>query len=130
MEASTGSLKSYSGYLYLATDEKRELQTIIKRAALAAREKERQIAQQVAQQLAQEYATKEKALKRKADEALEDLRAKEEVMSYLNPPKCAKNDYMERKPAKYVFKCMDGDIQIPAYGLRTDFYIKERISYL
>ena len=126
------ALKSYSGYPYLASDEKRELQTIIKRAVLAAREQERQkVTQQVAQQLAQEYASKEKALKRKADEAVEDLRAKEEVMSYLKPPKCAKNDYMERKPAKYVFKCLDGDIQIPAYGLnRTDFYIQDRISYL
>ena len=117
------ALKSYSGYPYLSSDEKRELQTIIERAVLAAREQERQ-------KVTQEYASKEKALKRKADEAVEDLRAKEEVMSYLKPPKCAKNDYMERKPAKYVFKCMDGDIQIPAYGLRTDFYIQDRISYL
>ena len=128
MEAPTGSVESYSGYPYLSSDEKRELQTIIKRAVLAAREQERQ---KVTKQLAQEYASKEKALKRKADEAVEDLRAKEEVMSYLKPPKCAKNDYMERKPAKYVFKCLDGDIQIPAYGLnRTDFYIQDRISYL
>ena len=117
-------IKSYSGYPYLASDEKRELQTIIERAVLAAREQERQ-------KVTQEYASKEKALKRKADEAVEDLRAKEEVMSFLKPPKCAKNDYMERKPAKYVFKCLDGDIQIPAYGLnRTDFYIQDRISYL
>ena len=72
-----------------------------------------------------------KALKRKAAEALEDFRAKEEIMSYLTPPKSAKNDYMEQKPAKYVFKCLDGDIQIPEYGIfRTDFYSKEMISYL
>ena len=113
----------YSGYRNLSLDEETELSAIIKRA----REEERK----KAVKLAQEYASKEKALKRKADEAVEDLRAKEEVMSYLKPPKCAKNDYMERKPAKYVFKCLDGDIQIPAYGLnRTDFYIQDRISYL
>ena len=117
-------MQNYSGYRYLSVDEKTELRAIITRA----REQERQ---KVAQQLAQEYASKEKALKRKAAEALKNFRVKEDVMSYLTPPKSAKNDYMERKPAKYVFKCLDGDIQIPAYGIfRTDFYYKERISYL
>ena len=48
-------IKSYSGYPYLASDEKRELQTIIERAVLAAREQERQ---KVTKQLAQEYASK------------------------------------------------------------------------
>ena len=39
------------------------------------------------------------------------------------PPKVAKNEYCEQKPTKYVFKCMDGDIHIPEYGLlQTDFY--------
>ena len=117
-------MQNYSGYRYLSVDEKTELRAIITRA----REQERQ---KVAQQLAQEYASKEKALKRKAAEALKNFRVKEDVMSYLTPPKSAKNDYVEKKPAKYVFKCMDGDIQIPAYGIyRTDFYNKDRISYL
>ena len=116
-------IKSYSGYPYLASDEKRELQTIIERAVLAAREQERQ-------KVTQEYASKEKALKRKAAEALEAFRVKEDVMSYLTPPKSAKNDYVEQKPAKYVFKCMDGDIQIPEYGiLRTDFYYQAQINW-
>ena len=75
--------------------------------------------------LAQEYALKEKALKRKA---ADDVQLKEDIISYLIPPKSAKNDYMEQKPAKYVFTCRDGDIQIPDYGIfRTDFYYKERI---
>ena len=60
--------------------------------------------------------------KRKADEALE-------IIAFLLPPKSAKNDYVEQKPAKYVFKCMDGDIQIPEYGiLRTEFYYQEKID--
>ena len=51
---------------------------------------------------------------------------KEQVISFLQPPKTAKADYISQKPAKYVFKCKDGDIQIPEYGIRrTDFYYKQ-----
>ena len=65
----------------------------------------------------------ERDRKRKASEA------KDEMIAFLLPPKSAKNDYMDQKPAKYVFKCMDGDIQIPEYGiLRTEFYYQERID--
>ena len=68
-----------------------------------------------------------KERKRKAAEA---FNVKEDMIAFLLPPKSAKNDYVEQKPAKYVFKCMDGDIQIPEYGiLRTDFYYQERIIY-
>ena len=64
--------------------------------------------------------------KRRASEA---FKAKDEMIAFLMPPKSAKNDYMEQKPAKYVFKCMDGDIQIPEYGiLRTEFYYQGRID--
>ena len=60
--------------------------------------------------------------KRKASE---DLKAKDALLTLLRPPKFAKNEYLEQKPAKYIFKCMDGDIQIPEYGiLRTEFYYK------
>ena len=53
------------------------------------------------------------------------------MLSFLKAPKYAKDDYMEQKAAKYVFKCMDGDIQIPEYGMiRTDFYYKDRIKVL
>ena len=53
----------------------------------------------------------------------EDSNAKDEMISLLRTPKWAKNQYIEQKPAKYVFKCKDGDIQIPEYGLlRTEFY--------
>jgi len=61
--------------------------------------------------------------KRKAAEA---FNVKEDMIPFLLPPKSAKNDYVEQKPAKYVFKCMDGDIQIPEYGiLRTEFYYQQ-----
>ena len=61
--------------------------------------------------------------KRKASES------KDEMIALLLPPKSAKTDYVEQKSAKYVFKCMDGDIQIPEYGiLRTEFYYQERIT--
>ena len=64
-------------------------------------------------------------LRRKASE---DLKAKDALLSLLRPPKFAKNEYLEQTPAKYVFKCMDGDIQIPEYGiLRTEFYYKALI---
>ena len=63
-------------------------------------------------------------LKRSAEE-------KDEMIMFLRPPKMAKNEYMEQTPAKYVFQCSDGDIQIPDYGLlRTDFYYQERIYIL
>ena len=53
----------------------------------------------------------------------EDSEAKDDMLSLLRTPKWAKNEYVEQKPAKYVFKCKDGDIQIPEYGLlRTEFY--------
>ena len=55
----------------------------------------------------------------------------EDMLSFLKAPKYAKDDYMEQKAAKYVFKCMDGDIQIPEYGMiRTDFYYKDLIKVL
>ena len=98
---------------WLSQAEKRQIRDIATRKAVGENAK-----------LAEELKT----LKRKA---AEDVRAKEDIISYLIPPKSAKNDYMEQKPAKYVFKCMDGDIQIPEYGIfRTDFYYKERIDYL
>ena len=54
------------------------------------------------------------------------LEDKDEMISLLLPPKSAKNEYIEQQPAKYVFKCMDGDIQIPEYGiLRTEFYYQQ-----
>ena len=54
------------------------------------------------------------------------LEDKDEIISLLLPPKSAKNEYIEQQPAKYVFKCMDGDIQIPEYGiLRTEFYYQQ-----
>ena len=113
---------------WMSPNQKKQLQAVI---TATVREEERKKAADKYAKLAQEYALKEKALKRKAAEALEDFRVKEDIMSYLTPPKSAKNDYVEKKPAKYVFKCMDGDIQIPAYGIyRTDFYNKDRISYL
>ena len=63
-------------------------------------------------------------LKRSAEE-------KDEMIMFLRPPKMAKNEYMEQTPAKYVFQCSDGEIQIPEYGLlRTDFYYQERIYIL
>lgn len=54
------------------------------------------------------------------------LEDKNEIISLLLPPKSAKNEYIEQRPAKYVFKCMDGEIQIPEYGLlRTEFYYQQ-----
>ena len=67
-----------------------------------------------------EYTAK---LKRCAEE-------KDEMIEFLRPPKIAKNEYLEQKLSKFVFKCSDGDIQIPEYGLlRTDFYYQERIHF-
>ena len=51
---------------------------------------------------------------------------KDDVISFLEPPKTAKSEYEGQEPSKYIFKCMDGDIQIPEYGIRrTDFYYKQ-----
>ena len=72
-------------------------------------------------------ALKKRDRKRKASKA---FKAKDEMIAFLMPPKSAKNDYMEQKPAKYVFKCMDGDIHVPEYGIsRTDFYYQDQITY-
>ena len=79
------------------------------------------------EQIEKEKTAKE-AIKRKASEAFE---SKNEIIALLLPPKSAKTEYDEQKPAKYVFKCMDGDIQIPEYGmLRTEFYYQEWIILL
>ena len=122
---------------WMSPNEKKQLQAVVTAnvtasvtAAVTAtvREEERKKAASEYAKLAHEYALKEKTLKRKAAEV---VRAKEDVISYLIPPKSAKNDYMEQKPAKYIFRCMDGDIQIPDYGIfRTNFYNKERIDHL
>ena len=81
---------------------------------------------QVSKLMEQKRKATEKAQKRKAT-----LKAAAEMIAFLRPPKSAKNDYLEQKPAKYVFKCMDGDIQIPEYGiLRTEFYYQERVDQL
>ena len=51
---------------------------------------------------------------------------KDDLISFLVPPKAAKSAYDNQEPSKYVFKCLDGDIQIPEYGIRrTDFYYKQ-----
>ena len=51
---------------------------------------------------------------------------KDELISFLVPPKTAKSEYENQETSKYVFKCLDGDIQIPEYGIRrTDFYYKQ-----
>ena len=64
--------------------------------------------------------------KRKASEA--EKEALSEKIFLLLPPKSVKNDYFEQKQAKYVFKCSDGDIQIPEYGImQTEFYYQEGI---
>ena len=73
-------------------------------------------------------SNKELEIKRKTDEIIQ---AKDEMIAFLLPPKSAKNDYLEQKPAKYVFQCLDGDIQIPEYGiLRTEFYYQVRVIYI
>ena len=118
---------------WMTPAQKKQLEAVVTANVTAAvtaavtatvRKEERKIAADKYAKLAKEYALKEKALKRKAAE-------KDDIISYLMPPKSAKNDYIEQKPAKYVFKCMDGDIQIPEYGIfRTDFYNKERINHL
>ena len=65
--------------------------------------------------------------KRNASEAFID---KDDIIALLLPPKSIKNDYVEQKPAEYVFKCMDGLIHVPEYGiLRTEFYYQDQIMY-
>ena len=67
--------------------------------------------------------------KRKASEV--EQAAKDDMIALLLPPKSVKNEYLEQTPAKYVFKCKDGDIQIPEYGIsRTDFYYQAGILKL
>ena len=64
--------------------------------------------------------------KRKASEV--EQAAKAEMIALLLPPKSIKSEYVEQIPGKYVFKCKDGDIQIPEYGiLRTEFYYQDGI---
>ena len=75
-----------------------------------------------------EKAILEMDKKRKASEA--EKEALNEKIFLLLPPKSVKNDYVEQKPAKYVFKCSDGDIQIPEYGImRTEFYYQEGVKF-
>ena len=63
--------------------------------------------------------------KRNASETFID---KDDMIALLLPPKSIKNDYVEQKPAEYVFKCMDGLIHVPEYGiLRTEFYYQDKI---
>ena len=63
--------------------------------------------------------------KRNASETFID---KDDMIALLLPPKSIKNDYVEQKPAEYVFKCMDGLIHVPEYGiLRTEFYYQDPI---
>ena len=65
--------------------------------------------------------------KRNASETFMD---KDDMKALLLAPKSIKNEYVEQKPAKYVFKCMDGDIHVPEYGIsRTEFYYQDQITY-
>ena len=65
--------------------------------------------------------------KRNASETFID---KDDMIALLLPPKSIKNDYVEQKPAEYVFKCMDGLIHVPEFGiLRTEFYYQDQIMY-
>ena len=85
--------------------------------------REKDIEKYTREKAAQEYAARESALKRSASD-------KDDMISFLRPPKTAKLEYMEQTPAKFVFQCRDGDIQIPEYGLlRSDFYYQERMNY-
>ena len=86
--------------------------------------REKDIEKYTREKVTQEYAARESALKRSASN-------KDDMISFLRPPKMAKEEYMEQTPAKFVFQCRDGDIQIPEYGLlQTDFYYQERIACL
>ena len=67
-------------------------------------------------------------LDRKVNDLKIEQAAKDEM---LLPPKSIKNEYLEQTQAKFVFKCKDGDIQIPEYGiLRTEFYYQVGIVNL
>ena len=82
----------------------------------------------VKNEVKKEYGAKVKNLKIKA---LEDCEAKDVMISFLAPPQMAKNEYLEQNSAKFIFKCFDGDIQIPEYGiLRTNFYYQSWVNYL
>ena len=64
--------------------------------------------------------------KRKLSEIFID---KDDMIALLLPRKSIQNDYVEQKPAEYVFKCMDGDIHVPEYGIsRTEFYYQDQIT--
>ena len=87
--------------------------------------REKDIEKYTREKAAQEYAARESALKRSASD-------KDDMISFLrqaNKSKMAKFEYIEQTPAKFVFQCWDGDIQIPEYGLlRSDFYYQERMN--
>ena len=54
---------------------------------------------------------------------------KDVMVPFLLPCRTAKDEYIKQEPSDYVFKCMDGDIHIPEYGLlKTDFYYKDWMS--
>ena len=85
--------------------------------------REKVIEKNAREKTARKYAARESALKRSASD-------KDEMISFLRPPKMAKLEYMEQTPAKFVFQCRDGDIQIPEYGLlKSNFYYQERMNY-
>ena len=47
------------------------------------------------------------------------------MISWLLPPQSVKKEYVDQVPAKYVFKCKDGVIQVPENGLfRSEFYFQ------
>ena len=51
---------------------------------------------------------------------------KDDKIAFLLPPKSIQNEYVEQKPAKYVFKCMDGDIHVSEFGiLHSEFYYQD-----
>ena len=96
------------------------------------RREKREAVEEERVRVTKQYEERIAAVKREAAEKLEALRRSlqetEETVSYLLPPKFSKNEYLEQKAAQYVFKCKDGDIQIPEFGIfRSDFYCKERI---
>ena len=66
----------------------------------------------------------------KKENASETFIEKDDMIALLLPPKSIKDEYVEQKPAKYLFKCMDGDIHVPEYGIsRTEFYFQDQITY-
>ena len=47
----------------------------------------------------------------------------------MRPPQSIKKEYEDQTPAKYVFKCKDGEIQISEYGIsRSEFYFQEWVD--